>query len=195
MSALSLEEELAEAGHEAAKSWWLFLVAGVVWTIFGFVMLSGSFATVRAVALFFGVAFLLGGLVEFTIAVAAPSWRWVHVVFGIISVAAGITALAWPGRTFIVMAAIVGWYLIFDGMFGTIMSISSRRINDLWWLGLIVYLMEMALGVWATGYVGRSVALLVIWIATGAIARGLTDIWLGLSIHGADRQVSRYLNS
>jgi uncharacterized membrane protein HdeD (DUF308 family) len=35
---------------------------------------------------------------------------------------------------------------------------------------------EVLLGIWATGYPGRSAALLIIWVGVGAIVRGVFDI-------------------
>ena len=46
---------------EVSKGWWLYLVAGVLWIIFGWVVLSFNFDTVWAVAVFFGFGFIIGG--------------------------------------------------------------------------------------------------------------------------------------
>lgn len=187
-------EDLQDATKAVARSWWLFIVTGVLWMIYAFIVLSSNAGSVRAVSLLFGIGFIAGGVSEFFIASMVKSWKWAHALFGFISVIAGIVAVAWPEATFVVLAAIIGWYLMFDGVFLMIASISSRGLNDLWWLGLITGIAELAIAVWAVGYSGRSVALLIIWVGAAAITRGITQIVVGLTVHGADKHVHATLN-
>ena len=180
---------MAETETEATRWWWLFLVTGVLWILYAFVVLSFTVETVWAVALLFGVGFIMGGLFEFMLASVAESWRWLHIVFGIVAIAAGILALVWPRQTFLVLAAITGWYLMIDGIMGIIVAVSTRTINDLWWLGLVLGIAEVLIGFWAVGYIGRSIALLVVWVAAGALARGISDLMAGFTVHGADKKM------
>lgn len=186
-----LTATLEEATREVTRRWWLFLLTGVMWIIYAFVVLSATVETVWAVAVLFGIGFILGGVFELMLAWAAESWRWLHVVFGIVAIVAGIVALAWPGQTFLVLAAIIGWYLMIDGIVSIAVSISTRQINDLWWLGLILGIAEVLIGFWAVGYIGRSIALLVVWVGAAALARGISDLVLGFTLHGADRKLRR----
>src|SRR5215213_1753061 len=101
---------------EVAKGWWLYLVVGVLWIMFGWVVLTFDFDTVWAIAVFFGFGFIAGGLMEIFVGMRTPDWRWFHILFGVIAVIAGIVALVWPGQTFLVLAAIVGWYVLFAGI-------------------------------------------------------------------------------
>lgn len=177
----------------ASRFWWVFIVTGVLWILFAFAVLSASVATVWAVALLFGIGFIAGGVAELVVASLAEDWKWLHIIFGIVSIVAGIVALTWPGQTFVVLATILGWYLAIDGIVIVVAAISTRRENDLWWLGLVIGLAQILIGFWAIGYVGRSVALLLIWVAAGALGRGINNIVLGMSLHGADREIRRAL--
>jgi uncharacterized membrane protein HdeD (DUF308 family) len=180
---------MAETEAEATRWWWLFLVTGVLWILYAFVVLSFTVETVWAVALLFGIGFIMGGLFEFMLASVAESWRWLHIVFGIVAIAAGVLALVWPRQTFLVLAAITGWYLMIDGIMAIIVAVSTRSINDLWWLGLVLGTAEVLIGFWAVGYIGRSIALLVVWVAAGALARGISDLMAGFTLHGADEKM------
>ena len=62
-----------------------------------------------------------------------PSWRWAHILLGLIFLIGGFVAFVWPGETFVVLARLIGWYLLFLGTFEVVESLSSRR-TDLWWL-------------------------------------------------------------
>ncbi len=187
-------QELAASTRELTKRWWLLILTGVLWMIYAFIVLSSSAASVGAIAALFGVGFIFGSAFEFGLASMVDSWKWVHVVFGIISLIAGITALVWPGQTFLVLAAIIGWYLLFDGIFTVVVSISSRRDDDIWWLGLVLGIAEIGIAVWAVGSSDVSVAILLVWVAVAALSRGLSDIFLGLTLHGADKQIKGYID-
>ena len=179
--------------QEVASRWWLYIIAGILWIIFAFAILSASINTVWAIAVLFGIGFIAGGVMELMLASLAESWKWLHIVFGIIAIVAGILALAWPGQTFLILAAIVGWYLMIDGIFGIVVAVTTRDINDLWWLGLIVGIAEVLIGFWAVGYIGRSTALLIVWVAAASLARGIHDLVIGFTLHGADKGMRRSL--
>jgi uncharacterized membrane protein HdeD (DUF308 family) len=188
-------DTVASMGREVTRRWWLFILSGVLWLIYAFVVLSASVNTVWAVAVLFGIGFIVGGAIELSLAAFAESWKWLHVLFGVISIVAGVVALVWPGQTFLVLAAITGWFLLFDGMVNVVASVVSRSVNDLWWLGLILGIAEILIGFWAVGYIGRSIALLVVFVAAAALARGISSLVTGFTLHGADKELRRALGS
>jgi uncharacterized membrane protein HdeD (DUF308 family) len=179
---------------EVSKGWWLYLVAGVLWIIFGWVVLSFNFDTVWAVAVFFGFGFIIGGTMELFVAFQATGWRWLHIAFGVIAIIAGIVALAWPGQTFLVLAAIIGWYILFAGIMDIVTSIAVKEDNEMWWLQLILGVVEVLIGFWAVGYTGRSVALLVIWVGASALARGISSIVLGFGLHSTGKELRKKIS-
>jgi uncharacterized membrane protein HdeD (DUF308 family) len=181
---------------EASKDWWLFLLTGILWIIFGFVVLSfDDFTTVWAVAVFFGVGFMVGGTVELFVAGRTPSWRWLHILFGIIAIIAGVLALVWPGQTFLVLAAIIGWYVLFAGIMDIVTAFATKDLNDLWWLQLLLGIAQVLIGFWAVGYAGRSIALLVIWVGASALARGISSIFIGFGMHSAGKEVRKRMSN
>jgi uncharacterized membrane protein HdeD (DUF308 family) len=182
-------EELAEV----AKGWWLYLVAGVLWIIFGWVVLSFNFDTVWAIAVFFGFGFIIGGIMELIVGFETPAWRWLHILFGIIAIIAGILALIWPGQTFLVLAAIIGWYILFAGIMDIGIAFATKPENDLWWLQLVLGIAEVLIGFWAVGYSGRSIALLVVWVGASALARGISSIFLGFGLHSSGKELRKKL--
>jgi uncharacterized membrane protein HdeD (DUF308 family) len=190
-TAASDVDELAEV----AEGWWLYLVAGVLWIIFGFVVLSFNFDTVWAISVFFGFGFIIGGLMELFVAFETPGWRWLHILFAVIAIVAGIVALIWPGETFLVLAAIIGWYILFAGIMDIVIAFSTREENDLWWLQLVLGIAEVLIGFWAVGYAGRSIALLVVWVGASALARGISSIFLGFGSHSTGKELRKKLST
>lgn len=171
-----------------AIPWWLFVVTGALWMAFAFVVLSFDFRTVWAVAWFAGAAFIVAGLNEFMNASVVPNRKWLHIALGVLFVGAGIFAIAWPAITFVALAAIIGWFLLFGGVFDIVGALIDR--HDLWWLRLITGVIEIALGLWAIGYPNRSFVLLAVWVAAAAVTRGVTQILLGIALRDAGRESS-----
>jgi uncharacterized membrane protein HdeD (DUF308 family) len=167
--------------------WWLQLVIGIAWIFFAFLLLSFDMATVWGVAVFAGVALLSGGAFELMVASTVRSWRWVHILLGVAAIAAGIMALVWPGTTFLVLAAIIGWYLMFNGVLDIVVAFLARDVVDLWWLTLLVGIAQVLIGFWAVGYADRSIVLLVVWVAAAALGRGLSSIFLAFGMHRVGR--------
>jgi uncharacterized membrane protein HdeD (DUF308 family) len=99
---------------------------------------------------------------------------------------AGVFAFVRPETTFLSLAAIIGWYLIFKGFLDMVVSMSDRS-HDLWWLGLVVGIAELLIGFWAAGSPRQSVALLIIWVGAAALARGVMEIILAFRLRGLQK--------
>jgi len=107
----------------------------------------------------------------------APGWwKLLNGILALVFFVAGALAFTSPGDTFVALAAIFSFILIFAGSFDIVMAISARKELQVWWLQLIGGIIELALGFWAAGYYGRSAVLLVAWVAAFAIIRGVRDI-------------------
>jgi uncharacterized membrane protein HdeD (DUF308 family) len=164
-------------------------VTGGLWIVFGFIVLSArsEITTVWAVAVYAGILFFLVGVGELVTAFVVRGWRWLHLLLGIAGILAGIMCFVWPRQTFITLAAILAWYLLFDGTFQIIAAFTSRHAHEFWWMYLIMGVLEVLIAFWAIGYPGRSVVLLVIWVGATALAKGFTHIVRGFALHGMRR--------
>lgn len=188
--AVVTEEEFVEAESQATKMWWLFLVAGIAWVIVALVVLA--FDPTSAATIGFMVAFVLiaGGINEFVTIGFAEGWKWLHAVLGVLFVVTGFMALMAPFQTFGVLALLIGWYLVFKGTFGIILSIAERQVMPLWGLLLGAGIIEVMIGLWAIGYPGRSAWLLILWVGIGALVRGITEIVFAFKLHGARKAIA-----
>jgi uncharacterized membrane protein HdeD (DUF308 family) len=157
--------------------WWLFLITGVGWTLVAVIVLRFDYRSVNAIAILFGVVAIAAGIIEIGWTVIASGWwKLLYGILAVVFIAAGIVSFIHPGDTFLALAAVISFFLIFAGTFDIIMAISARREIEVWWLQLIGGIIELALGFWAAGYYGRSAVLLVAWVAAFAIIRGVRDI-------------------
>jgi uncharacterized membrane protein HdeD (DUF308 family) len=165
--------------------------------LFGFVVLSFNMATVWAIAVFFGVGFIAGGVMELAIAAIAPGWKWLYILIGIVSIIAGFMALIWPGETFLVLAAIVGWVLLVFGVIDIVFAFATREGDDLWWVQLIGGILMVVIGVWAispddtTVSTWRGTVLLVFWVGIAALMRGISDIIIAFRLRSAHKRAAK----
>jgi len=192
-----MTDTVMDDAKEMTSGWGWYLAAGIAWVLFSFIVLSFNFRTVWAIAIFFGIGFIIGGIMELAVAAVSPGWKWLYITIGIISIIAGIVALVWPGETFLVLAAIIGWLLLFYGIVDVVVSIGTRHIQDLWWLQLIAGIAMILLGLWAiapdnqTVSTWRGTVLLVFWVGIAALMRGISDIIVGFRVRSAHKALTK----
>jgi len=190
-----LAQSLREDMQVVTRGWGWFLAAGIAWIVFAFFVLSFNYRTVWAIAVFFGIAFIIGGIIELAIAAVAPGWKWLYILIGIVSIIAGVIALIWPGETFLVLSAIVGWLLLFYGIIDIVFAFSTRNLEGLWWMQLISGTIMVLLGFWAiapddaTVSTYRGAVLLAVWIGVAALFRGISDIIVGFRLRSVQREL------
>ena len=80
--------------------------------------------------------------------------------------------------------------MILKGTIDFVIALTVRHELDLWWMTLIAGIIEIALGIWAIGYPGRSAALLLLWVGIGAIVRGIAEIVLAFHVHKLPEEVA-----
>ena len=178
-------------GARMAAPWWLYLISGFAWFVIAWVVLRFDLRSVTAVSVLAGIVVVLAGLAELFNGLVAPGWRWLHAILGAVFVITGVIIFFHPGDTFAMLAAFVGWYLLFKGILDIFLAFATKDVNDAWWLGLIIGIVEVFLGFWAAGSFGRSVALLIVFVGAIALTRGITDIVLAFELRRLTHDVSR----
>jgi uncharacterized membrane protein HdeD (DUF308 family) len=173
-------------------NWWLPLVTGVAWLIVSIVIFRFDYTTVAAVSVLFGVVALAAGLNEVLLAsMSTRGWRVAHLVLAALSCVVGIVSFIHPGQTFVALAALVSFYLIFRGSFDLILAFSLSREIQGWWLLVITAISELLIGFWAAGSWNLSVVVLVAWVGAAALTRGVTEIVLAFQLRDGAHRESR----
>ena len=171
--------------------WWLLLITGIGWMLVALIVLRFDYTSVSAISILFGIVAIAAGALEIGVLIlAAGWWKLLHAILAVVFIAAGIVSFVHPGNTFAALAAVFSFFLIFAGAFDIIISISTRHEIEVWWLQLVVGIIELALGFWAAGYYGRSAILLVAWVAAIAITRGVRDIVLAFRVREVQHAVT-----
>jgi uncharacterized membrane protein HdeD (DUF308 family) len=176
--------------REVTGLWWLFLITGILWILFGMFVLSYRVGSLLALAVFVGVTLLFGGVNQIATALRVPSWGWVFLIAGVLSIIAGIITLAWPGQTLFVISVFLSWYLVFVGIAHVVGALVGPK-QDWWWTMLLLGIVEFLLGAWAAGYPGRSLLVFVNLVGIYALFHGVGEIFAAFTLRDAGRQVGR----
>ncbi len=171
-----LERDTGRLLGDALPPWWLMLITGLGWTLLGLIVLRFDYTSVHAISLLFGFVAIAAGVVEIGMTFLVPGWwRLLNGLLAVAFIAAGVVAFIHPGDTFVALAAVFSFFLLFAGTFDIIQSISARREISVWWLQLVGGIIEVVLAFWAAGYYGRSAVLLIAWVSAFALIRGVRD--------------------
>lgn len=180
-----------EVLEEAADRWWLFLISGIAWLVFALLVFQWNFTTVYSISILFGVVAIVAGVNElFAISVSTTGWRWVHAILGILFVLVGIYALWNPYETFSTLAALVGVFLLLRGIFDITVAFITKDEFELWWLQLVLGLVEIVLAFWVAGNFRKEAILLVVYVGVIALMRGISEIFVAFKLKGLRRRLA-----
>jgi len=172
--------------------WWIPLVTGVAWLVVSVLIFRFDYSTVAAVAVLFGIVAIASSLNEVMLAaISTTGWRIAHLLFAALTFAVGIISFIHPGDTFVALAALVSFYLVFRGSFDLVQAFSLSRYLPGWWLLLITGIAELLIGFWAAGSWDLSVVVLVAWVGATALMRGLTEIVAAFQLRDVGHALSR----
>jgi uncharacterized membrane protein HdeD (DUF308 family) len=172
-------------------AWWLFLILGVLWILFGMFVLSYNAGSLLVLAIFAGVTFLMTGVNQLLSSGRVEGgWRWLFIIGGALSIIAGIIAFVWPGRTLVVISVVLAWFLVFKGIVD-IVSAFTNHGRPYWWVTLILGILELLLGIWAAGYPGRSLFVFINLVGIYAIFYGFSELFAAFELRGLGRRLDR----
>ena len=122
----------------ALPPWWLVLITGVAWMLVGLVVLRFDYTSVYSISLLFGFVAIAAGILEIGLTFLVSGWwKLLNAILAIAFIVSGIVAFIHPGDTFVALAAVFSFFIIFAGSFDIIQSISARHEIEVWWLQLI----------------------------------------------------------
>jgi uncharacterized membrane protein HdeD (DUF308 family) len=112
------------------------------------------------------------------------SWAW-FMVFGVITLLAGVAVLAWPGRTLIVIAVLFGIQLIVTGIFRFVAAFASDDLTGgtrvlLALLGVL----SLVIGLYAVRHVLVTLLALALLLGIFWVINGSVELFMALSLRG-----------
>jgi uncharacterized membrane protein HdeD (DUF308 family) len=162
---------------------------GVLAVLFGIIALRNPHAAVAALAIVFAVYAFADGVLDFVLAArlgrAGQRWGW-YLFEGIVSVALGVIALAFPKLTFVALVLIVGLRAIALGVFELGAAFAWEEFDARWLLG-ITGVLSLVLGILLLASPVIGAAALIWTIGVYAIVFGVGLFAVGLRMLSAAR--------
>ena len=106
------------------------------------------------------------------------SWLWM-LLFGVATMVLGLLALAWPGKTIVVIAILFGIQLLISGLFRTVLSLTTPGQHRVW--HLLVGILSIVAGVLCLRDLFQTIQLLVLILGIYWIINGVLDFFGGLA--------------
>jgi len=161
---------------------WMLMLRGAAALLLGVLALVWPDLTlIWLVAMFAVFALFTGG----TSIVAALKSRgvdrkwWLPLLFGVVSIAAGIAALAYPGLTTLALVLLMGANAIVTGALDIAIATRLRRVLSGGWLMALVGTVSVVFGVLVFAFPGVGALAMVGLISFYALATGALLLGLG----------------
>jgi uncharacterized membrane protein HdeD (DUF308 family) len=183
-----------DAAQRIASNWWLLLLNGALLVVAGVLIFSIDW-TIRSLATFIGVLFIVQGVAEALTTGLDARVRQANVIAGLLSIAAGILIIVWPSPGLVAVAIVLGAWLIVTGTIEITAAFAARRLIPDWWLLLILGLLQIPLGVLALADPGATLAALITVAGIWAVAIGAMRIVLSFEIKRLPDDVDKALTT
>ena len=147
-----------------ARYWWLILLRGIAFILFGVLAFVWPGLTLVTLVLFYGAFALIDGVLALASAIMGGNMgsRWWLALIGLAGIAVGVLTFAWPGLTALVLLFFIASWAIVLGVFQIIGAIRLRKEIDNEWTLILGGVISVLFGV-------------ILFAAPGAGALGL--IW------------------
>jgi uncharacterized membrane protein HdeD (DUF308 family) len=172
MSTEAIELDPASAS-ELKERWWVFLLVGIVTAGAGILVLVRPWTGVFALAVLIAVGLLVSGIGDL---VGANRWpnKWVPIVWGLLSIAAGVVAVVWPSITLWALAVVIGVGITARGLVRVVGALTMRPY--LWGLWVLFGVVEVVVGILAIAWPNVTILVLAVVIGIDLLIAGVVEI-------------------
>jgi uncharacterized membrane protein HdeD (DUF308 family) len=170
--------------NELSRRWWLLVLNGIGSIIFGLLALALPGVTLLAAIVLYGCYCLVDGvtaMIASSVRDGGKLW-WRMLAMGVISVVAGIIALARPGITGVALLLVMATWAILHGISEIAAAIELRRVlRHEWFLGM-AGVISIVLGLAIIARPAEGALAVIGTIGAVAILRGFLMVALALSL-------------
>ena len=165
-----------------AENWWAIALRGVAAIILGVLTFVLPGLSLIALILMFGAYAIVEGILNVVAAVRrrpVEGSRWLLLLEGLVSIAAGIVTFALPGLTALVLLYLIAAWAIVTGVLEIIAAVRVRKqIAGEFWL-ILSGVLSVVFGAFLMIAPGAGALALVLWIGAYAVVFGA--LLLGLA--------------
>jgi uncharacterized membrane protein HdeD (DUF308 family) len=179
-----------EVVESVSKGWWALLLSGLISIVAGGLILLIRWS-VSDLAIFLGALLLFRGIMTmFSRPLDGSPSGWA-IALGLLEVAVGVAVWVWPGPTLLVIAAFIGWWVLFSGIMTVVGSISSRSFLPYWGLFLGLGIVEVVLSVWLLSRPGLTLVATVLAIGLWSIIYGVILVVVAVDLKNLPQRLDK----
>ncbi len=164
-----------------SSGWWVLLLTGVLSVVAGGIILFTDWS-VGDLAVFVGALLLFRGIfMMFSVPIDGAIRGW-SIVLGFIEAMVGLAVWVWPGPTLLVVAFVIGWYVLFSGVMTTAGAISGRHVLPYWGVMLAFGILETLFSFWLLARPGLTLVAAVLALGLWTLIYGVVQIALSFEV-------------
>jgi uncharacterized membrane protein HdeD (DUF308 family) len=164
-----------------SSNWWLLLLNGIVGVVAGGLILAIDW-TIADLAVFIGVLLFVRGIfTAFSLPLNSTARMWT-VVMGLLEIGTGVAIFVWPNPTLLVVAALIGWWVLFSGVMTIGGSIATRHVMPYWGLALTLGIVETVLAFYLLGQPGLTLLTAVLAVGIWSTFYGVMEIAVAFEV-------------
>ena len=179
-----------EALRDVSRRWYLRILVGVLFLVFGFIVFGYDERSVAVLSIFIGVSFALTGLSWLLIAALVEEVRVFFLVIGLLALGGSVAAFVWPDETLKILSLMLGWFLLLGGIAQFALAVMQRD-REGWWLGVVFGVLQFGLGAWALGETERSVVLFATLVGIYCVVKGVFELIAGFELRRLKHRLER----
>jgi uncharacterized membrane protein HdeD (DUF308 family) len=180
---LTLNTDTEELWHVRDR-WGMYVVAGLVLVVLGFIALGSIVVATLASVVVFGALLVVAGLAQVGSAFTARGWSGflLHVLFGILALVVGVSVIASPVPAAVTLTLFLAVFFLIGGLFRVVSAGVLRFANWGWAmfggavsvvLGIVLFAQWPEASLWLIGLlVGIELVIEgIAWLTFGLAAR------------------------
>jgi uncharacterized membrane protein HdeD (DUF308 family) len=170
-----------------SEYWWTTLLRGVVWILFGIMVIAMPGISLVTLTLMFGAFALVDGVANVVSAFGgrkeATNW-WMLLLAGVAGIIVGVLTFLTPGITAMLLLMYIAFWAIITGVLEILTAIKLRKeIEGEFWLAL-AGVASIAFGAFVIARPGAGVLAVLSLIAAYAIVLGAILVILAFKARG-----------
>ena len=121
--------EIAESGRHEVR--WVSYLLGAIWILTGAVGIVWPGLTLLVLARIIGIGFIIGAIAQVVSVLTFFSQvqhRWLALLGAALNLLGGVLVLAWPAVTVLVLAVLIGFRVLFQGIATVYFAWAIRRL-------------------------------------------------------------------
>lgn len=172
--------------RSAYTNWWIFLILGGVFMLFGFYVFSVPLEGFVALTFIFAIGMLFDGFGDLVFSIrnrgAMQGWGW-QLAIGLLSMLIGLSLILHPEISVRVLPLYIGFWILLKGLLlaGIAFELKGQGREN-WWLVIVLAGLNALFGVMMILNPLFGAALIGTFAALGLISIGISLIYVGFRI-------------